>query len=68
MFCMAVGAGPTKEFYMTAEELYNKILADGALQAEFEAATDSGKVADFLSAKGCSASADEFAVYVADHA
>ena len=53
---------------MTAEELYNKILADGALQAEFEAATDSGKVADFLSAKGCSASADEFAAYVAEHA
>ena len=51
---------------MSAEEFYNKIMGDAALQAELEAATDAGTVADFLKAKGCSASADEFCAFIAD--
>ena len=50
---------------MSAEELYNKIMADAGLQAALEKATDSGTVADFLSSNGCSASVDEFTAYVA---
>ena len=52
---------------MSAEEFYNKVKADASLQAALEKASDSGTVADFLSANGCSASAEEFAAYVADH-
>ncbi len=52
---------------MSAEELYNKIMADAGLQAALEKATDSGTVADFLTANGCSASPEEFTAYVAEH-
>ncbi len=52
---------------MSVEELYNKVKADAGLQAALEKATDSGTVADFLSANGCTGSAEEFAAYVAEH-
>ncbi len=52
---------------MSAEELYNKIMADAGLQAALEKATDSGTVAEFLSANGCTASVDEFTACVAAH-
>lgn len=56
-----------EDWEMSAEEFYNKVKADAGLQAALEKATDSGTVADFLSANGCTASADEFASYVAEH-
>lgn len=52
---------------MSAEELYNKIMADAGLQAALEKATDSGTVAEFLSANGCTASVDEFTACIAAH-
>ena len=52
---------------MSAEELYTKIMADAGLQKALEDATDSGKVAEFLAAQGCSASVDEFTACLASH-
>ncbi len=52
---------------MTAEELYTQVMGDAALQAELEAATDNGTLDAFLSAKGCSASSEEFSACVAAH-
>lgn len=52
---------------MNAEEFYTKVKADAGLQAALEEATDSGTLADFLSANGCTASADEFSACVAAH-
>ncbi len=52
---------------MSAEEMYNKIMADAGLQAALEKATDSGTVAEFLSANGCTASVDEFTACIAAH-
>ena len=54
-------------FVMSAEELYTKIMSDAGLQSALEEATDSGKVAEFLSAQGCSASVDEFTACLASH-
>ncbi len=52
---------------MNAEEFYTKVTADAGLQAALEAATDSGKLADFLSSNGCTASEEEFSACVAAH-
>ena len=52
---------------MSAEELYTKIMSDSGLQQALEEATDSGKLADFLAAQGCSASVDEFTACLASH-
>ncbi len=42
-------------------------MADAGLQAALEKATDSGTVAEFLSANGCTASVDEFTACIAAH-
>ena len=52
---------------MSAEEFFNKIMADASLQAALESATDNGTLDDFLKSNGCSASADEFSSYVSEH-
>ena len=52
---------------MNAEELYTKIMSDAGLQKALEEATDGGKVAEFLSAQGCTASVDEFSACLASH-
>ena len=52
---------------MNAEEFYTKIMADTGLQQALEEATDSGKVAEFLTANGCSASLDDFTACLASH-
>lgn len=52
---------------MSAEELVAQIKSNPDLANEFENATDSGTIADFLKAKGCSASEAEFTAYIADH-
>ena len=52
---------------MNAEEFYKQILSDSALGAAFEEAIDSGTLPDFLSANGCTASADELTAYIAEH-
>lgn len=52
---------------MSAEEFYQKVAADAGLQKALEEATDNGKLAEFLSANGCTASADEFSACLASH-
>lgn len=52
---------------MSAEELYNKIMADKGLQQALEDATDSGTLGDFLTSNGCTASEDEFTACLASH-
>ena len=52
---------------MSMEELVAQIKGNPALAQEFENATDSGTIADFLKAKGCSASEAEFTSYIAEH-
>lgn len=52
---------------MSAEEFYTKIMADKGLQQALEDATDSGTLAEFLTANGCSASVDDFTSCLASH-
>ncbi|MBR0031294.1 MAG: hypothetical protein IJP61_03295 [Treponema sp.] len=52
---------------MNAEEFYEKVKADAGLQKALEEATDSGKLAEFLTASGCTASVEDFSACVAAH-
>ena len=52
---------------MSAEEFFNKVMADAGLQQALEEATDNGTIEDFLKSNGCTASADEFSSYVSEH-
>lgn len=52
---------------MNAEEFYNKLVSDSALEKGLEDATDSGTLDAFLKANGCSASADEISAYISEH-
>ncbi len=52
---------------MSVEELVSQIKSNASLAQEFENATDSGTIADFLKSKGCSATEEEFTSYIADH-
>ncbi|MBQ2314236.1 MAG: hypothetical protein II187_04970 [Treponema sp.] len=52
---------------MNAEEFYQKVIAAPDLEAALESAVDSGTLADFLKANGCTATADEFSACVAQH-
>ena len=60
MLCYNIGI-------MSAEEFYTKIRSDSGLQAALEEATDAGKLAEFLSSNGCTASEDEFTACLASH-
>ncbi|MCR5725776.1 MAG: hypothetical protein K6G80_11895 [Treponema sp.] len=52
---------------MNAEEFYTKIKGDSGLQTALEEAIDNGKLAEFLSANGCTASEEEFSACIASH-
>ncbi len=52
---------------MSMDELFSQIKSNADLSNEFEAATDSGSIAAFLTAHGCTATEAEFTAYIADH-
>lgn len=52
---------------MNAEEFYKHISSNPDLEKAFEDAIDSGSLSDFLSANGCTASAEEVSSYIAEH-